>query len=284
MLHKIWRAGRFELSLRRPLVMAIVNVTPDSFSDGGAHADPAAALRHARRLLDEGADILDVGGESTRPGAPALSHDQEWSRIGAVLAELVRWKVPVSVDTYHPRTMAAALELGVDIINDICALRRGDAQRIVAASPAGVCLMHMQGEPGTMQAAPHYADVVGEVHAFLLEQARPLLERGVDPARICLDPGFGFGKTREHNLALARELERLAAEPYALLVGVSRKSLLGSARPPEQRLAGSLGAALACVAGGANVVRVHDVAATVDALQAWQAMRGPAAPIHSESQ
>lgn len=275
----VWQTARFALDLARPLVMGIVNATPDSFSDGGAHADAAAAVAHARTLLDQGADILDVGGESTRPGSGDPGPEEEWRRIGPVLREIVTWGVPVSVDTRHAATMARALELGVDIINDIAALRAPGALDVAAGSDAGVCLMHMQGEPGTMQARPRYDDVVAEVAAFLAERTAALTQRGVAAARICLDPGFGFGKELEHNLALGRGLEALCAGPHPVLIGVSRKSMIGAVtgRPVDQRLAGSLGAALACVAAGAAVVRVHDVAATVDALRMWTAMRPGAA-------
>lgn len=254
--------------------MGIVNVTPDSFSDGGRHADVAGAVAHAGRLLDEGADILDIGGESTRPGATPLDAQAEWARVGPVLEELVRWGRPVSIDTYHPENMRRALALGVDIINDIQALRMGDAARIVADSPAGICLMHMQGEPGTMQQAPRYVDVVREVDAFLTERAQAVMGLGVAVGRLCLDPGFGFGKTFEHNLALAHGLPRIVAHGMPVLVGVSRKSMLGAAvtRPPGERLAASLAAALACIAAGARIVRVHDVAQTVDAVKVWSAM------------
>jgi dihydropteroate synthase len=270
-----WSAGRFELALSRVHVMGIVNVTPDSFSDGGRHADTEAALRHARRLLDEGADILDVGGESTRPGAQPVDADEEWRRVGPLLRELVAWRVPLSIDTYQLPTMARALELGVDIVNDVGALRAPGAEALVAGSTAGVCLMHMQGEPREMQRAPHYEDVVAEVAAFLRARVDALRARGVRAARLCVDPGFGFGKTLEHNLALARGLRTIAALGQPLLVGVSRKSMIGglAARPPAERLPGSLAAALACVAAGAQVVRVHDVAATCDALKVWSAMR-----------
>jgi len=270
-----WQTGRFSLQLHRPLVMGIVNVTPDSFSDGGQHAEPRTAIAHAQTLLDQGADILDIGGESSRPGSPRLSHAQEWDRISLVLRELVRWNVPVSVDTYHPDTMRRALDMGVDIINDIHALRIPDALDVVAASTAGVCLMHMQGEPGTMQQAPHYVDIGREVRAFLLDRAQALTARGVGASRIALDPGFGFGKTLEHNLALAHALGGLVAEGYPVLIGVSRKSMLGEllGRRVDDRLAGSLAAALACIASGAQIVRVHDVGPTVDAIKVWRAMR-----------
>lgn len=271
-----WSAGRYTLDLQRPLVMGIVNVTPDSFSDGGQHADPQSAIRHAQDLVEAGADILDVGGESTRPGSLRLSQEDEWARIGPVLKETVRWGVPISVDTYQPQTMRLALDLGVDIINDIHALRRPQAETIVAASAAGVCLMHMQGEPGNMQQSPHYDDVVDEVRDFLVQRAESLLSLGVAKERITLDPGFGFGKTLEHNLDLARGLPVLVAEDYPVLVGVSRKSMVGGVlgRSVQDRLPGSLAAALACVANGARIVRVHDVGATVDAIKVWSALRG----------
>ena len=269
-----WHAGRFILPLQRPLVMGIVNVTPDFFSDGGRHAHALPALRHAQALVEEGADILDIGGESSRPGSPRLTHAQEGARIGPVLEEAVRWNVPVSVDTYQPETMRRALDLGVDIINDIHALQRPGALETVAKSDAGVCLMHMQGEPESMQHAPHYADVVGEVSRFLLARAASVESLGVDRSRIALDPGFGFGKALEHNLTLAKRLPELAQSGYPLLVGVSRKSMVGAltGREVAARLPGSLAAALACVAAGAQIVRVHDVAPTVDAIKVWHAM------------
>ncbi len=273
---RVWQAGRFALELRRTLLMGIVNLTPDSFSDGGQHAAPAAALAHARRLLDEGADLLDLGAESTRPGAVPVGDEEEWRRLEPVLRELVSWKVPLSVDTYHPRTMRAALEMGADVVNDVWALRRPGALEAVAASPAaGACLMHMQGEPSTMQQAPHYDDVAAEVTGFLGQRVQALRQAGVALERLCVDPGFGFGKTREHNLQLARRLGQLRGLGCALLVGVSRKSMLAatSGQAPRERVAASLGAALACVAAGAQVLRVHDVAATRDAVRTFEAMR-----------
>lgn len=274
---RVWQAGRFALGLQRTLLMGIVNLTPDSFSDGGMHEAPAPALEHARRLLDEGADILDVGAESTRPGAQPVADDEEWRRLEPVLRELVTWKVPLSVDTYHPRTMQAALALGVDIVNDVHALRRpGAVQAVARSASAGACLMHMQGEPPDMQRQPRYADVVSEVRDFLRQRVRELQRAGVGAERLCVDPGFGFGKTREHNLQLARGLSEFTGLGCALLVGVSRKSMLAatSGQAPRERVAASLGAALACVAAGADIVRVHDVAATRDALRTFEAMRG----------
>ena len=271
-----WQAGRFTLALDRPLVMGIVNVTPDSFSDGGQHADATLALRHAQSLLDAGADILDIGGESSRPGSPRLTHAQEWARIGPVLTEVVRWNVPVSVDTYQPETMQCALNLGVDIINDIHALQRPGALEAVAQSGAGVCLMHMQGNPESMQQAPHYTDVVGEVTEFLLARAAATEAMGVDRSRIALDPGFGFGKTLEHNLTLAQRLNALVQTGYPLLVGLSRKSLIGAltGRDVADRLPGSLAAVLASIASGVHIVRVHDVGPTQDAIKVWRALHG----------
>jgi len=270
-----WQTGRFTLQLHRPLVMGIVNVTPDSFSDGGQHADAVLALRHAQTLVEQGADILDIGGESSRPGSPRLSHAQEWARIAPVLQETVRWNVPVSVDTYQPETMRRALDLGADIINDIHALQRPGALEVVAASKAGVCLMHMQGDPASMQQAPHYADVLGEVREFLWSRVAAAESMGIDRSRIALDPGFGFGKTLEHNLTLAKGLPALAQSGYPVLVGVSRKSMIGAltGRDVGERLPGSLGAVLACVAAGAQIVRVHDVGPTCDAIKVWNAMR-----------
>ena len=270
-----WQAGRFTLQLHRPLVMGIVNVTPDSFSDGGQHADAVLALRHAQTLVEQGADILDIGGESSRPGSPRLSHAQEWARIAPVLQETVRWNVPVSVDTYQPETMRRALDLGADIINDIHALQRPGALEVVAASKAGVCLMHMQGDPASMQQAPHYADVLGEVREFLWSRAAAAESMGIDRSRIALDPGFGFGKTLEHNLTLAKGLPALVQSGYPVLVGLSRKSMIGAltGRDVGQRLPGSLAAVLACVAAGAHIVRVHDVGPTCDAIKVWNAMR-----------
>ncbi len=271
-----WSAGRFQLTLSRPLVMGIVNVTPDSFSDGGQHDDASSAIRHASALVEAGADILDIGGESTRPGSRAVDAEVEWARIGPVLLEALRWGVPISLDSYKPETMRRALDLGVDIVNDVYALRMPGAEAIVAASQAGVCLMHMQGEPGTMQLQPDYGDVVAEVRDFLLQRTAALLALGVPAARLCLDPGFGFGKSLAHNIALAQGLEALVSCGYPVLVGVSRKSMIGgtSGRPVAERLPGSLAAALACIAAGARIVRVHDVAATVDALNVWTALRG----------
>lgn len=274
----IWQTARFEIDLARPKVMGIVNVTPDSFSDGGAHDDASSALAHCERLLAEGADILDIGGESTRPGAATPSLDEELRRVLPVVRGAVRLGCPVSVDTSRPEVMRAALELGADIVNDVRALQRTGAVAALAAHPAaGVCLMHMRGEPGSMQQDTDYADVVLEVRDFLLARARVLQEAGVAGRRIVLDPGIGFAKTPAQNLALlSRQRELLAGHTHPLLVGWSRKSTLGvvTGRPVGERLAASVAAALAAVHRGASVVRVHDVAATVDALKVWQAAHG----------
>jgi dihydropteroate synthase len=269
-----WQTTRFAIDLSRPRVMGIVNVTPDSFSDGGRHADTTAALQHAQRLVDEGADILDIGGESTRPGAPTVPADEEWARIEGVLRGAMGWGVPLSVDTCKPEVMQRALDLGADIINDVQALGAPGALDVVARHPScGVCVMHMKGSPATMQDAPVYDDVLDEVGHFLQARLQALTAAGIEPERITLDPGIGFGKTPAHNLALLRRQKELLRLGRPLLLGWSRKSTLGevTGRPVEQRLAASLAAALAAVKQGAGVVRVHDVAQTVDALRVWEA-------------
>jgi len=267
-----WQTTRYDIDLSRPRVMGIVNITPDSFSDGGRHGDTRSALAHCEQLLREGADILDLGGESSRPGAGALPLDEELNRLLPVLREAIRLGVPVSVDTYKPAVMRAALDTGADIINDIFALRSPGAEAVVAAHPrCGLCLMHMQGEPRSMQAAPHYDDVAAEVRGFLQERAERLRVQGVAAARVVLDPGYGFGKSVEHNFELLRRQAELLALGYPVLAGWSRKSSLGAVtgRPVDERLAASVAAALAAVERGARLVRVHDVAATVDALKVW---------------
>jgi dihydropteroate synthase len=269
-----WQTSRYRIALDRPLVMGIVNVTPDSFSDGGRFAREADALAHCDALLAEGADILDIGGESTRPGARTPSLDEELARVMPVLRHAVTLGVPVSVDTSRPELMRAALELGADIVNDVRALQRPGAIDVLAAHPsAGVCLMHMQGEPGSMQAEPAYADVVREVGDFLGARLAALRARGIADERIVLDPGIGFGKTVEHNLELMRRQRELLSLGRPLLVGWSRKSTLGAitGKPVGERLAASVAAALAAAQRGAAVLRVHDVGATVDALKVWHA-------------
>ena len=273
-MHRFWQTTRFRIDLSRPQVMGIVNVTPDSFSDGGRHADTARALAHCERLVKEGADILDIGGESTRPGAAPVPLEQELQRVLPVLEGALALGVPVSVDTIKPEVMQRALERGVDIVNDIHALTRPGAVEAVAAHPdAGVCLMHMRGDPATMQQRPAYDDVVAEVVAFLRERLQVVQAHGVAAERIVLDPGIGFGKSVEHNLELMRRQRELLALGHPLLLGWSRKSTLGAltGRPVEERLAASVAAALASVQQGARIVRVHDVAPTVDALKVWGA-------------
>lgn len=251
--------------------MGVVNVTPDSFSDGGRFLDPAAAVAHARRLAEEGADILDIGGESTRPGAAPVSEDEELKRILPVLRALQ--DLPVSVDTRRPRVMRAALEAGASMINDVDALSAPGALEAVAGSDCAVCLMHKKGEPATMQHDPHYDDVVREVRGFLDRRIEAAKAAGIAAERIVVDPGFGFGKTAAHNLVLLKHLRALSEFP--LLVGLSRKSTLGSitGRPVEERLAGSLAVALLALQGGATILRVHDVSETKDVVAVWQAYR-----------
>ena len=270
-----WQTTRFQLDLARPLVMGIVNVTPDSFSDGGQHDQAATALAHAERLLKEGAHLLDIGGESSRPGAPALSEEEEWRRIEPVLTECLRWQVPISLDTYKPATMRRALDLGVDIINDIWALRQPGAVSAVADSACGVCVMHMHGEPQTMQLQPLQGDATQAVRAFLQERVSVLAAAGVVNERIALDPGVGFGKTVEQNFSLLAQQAALQLPGHPWLVGWSRKSSLGAVTGLDlsQRLIPSVAAAVLAVERGAHIVRVHDVAETVAALAVWQAAR-----------
>ncbi len=270
----LWQTTRFSIDLAMPRVMGIVNLTPDSFSDGGMHG---GALAHCERLLTEGADMLDLGGESTRPGAEPVALGDELARVLPVLREAVRLGVPISIDTYKTEVMRAALDLGVDIVNDIKALRAPGALDVVAAHPAcGVCLMHMRGdEPRTMQdGEPGYDDVVASVREFLRERLEALRARGVAAERVVLDPGIGFGKRSEHNLALLARQSELMALGRPLLAGWSRKSTLGRVIGREalgERLVASVAAALAAVQRGARIVRVHDVQATVDALAVWRA-------------
>ena len=269
-----WLTTRFDIDLTQPRVMGIVNVTPDSFSDGGRHASTKLALAHCERLLAEGADLLDIGGESTRPGALAVPLDEELARVLPVLEGALKLGCPISVDTRHPEVMRAVLALGIDIVNDIDALQAPGALDVVAAhGRCGVCLMHMHGTPQTMQARPTYDDVVEEVGAFLRERVLALEARGVAGARIVLDPGIGFGKRPEHNVALLRRQREFLALGRPLLVGWSRKSTLGviTGRDVADRQAASVAAALAAVQHGARIVRVHDVAQTVDALKVWSA-------------
>lgn len=273
----VFACGRFSLSLERPLLMGILNVTPDSFSDGGSYNRLDAALAHAERLLADGADILDIGGESTRPGAPYVSPEEELQRVLPLLQRLAALQVPLSLDTRRTSVMRAALQAGaVDLINDVSALEDDGALALVAAANVGICLMHKQGNPDTMQQQPDYADVVQEVGGYLARRIELCLENGIARDRLLADPGFGFGKTLQHNLELLRalpQLEALAGAP--LLVGMSRKSMLGAITgelQPDQRLGASVAAALLAAQRGAKVIRVHDVKATHQALQVWQAL------------
>jgi len=271
----VWRTARFAIDLASPRVMGIVNLTPDSFSDGGAHATVADAVRHCARLVDEGADILDIGGESTRPGSPPLPLEQELARVLPVLREAVGMGVPVSIDTYKPEVMRAALDLGADIVNDVWALRQPGARAAVAAHPScGICLMHMHRDPQTMQKAPMQGDVVPQVRDFLEREAQALTALGVDRRRIVIDPGIGFGKTVAQNFSLLARQRELMAGGWPLLAGWSRKSSLGAASGIEDagaRMVPSVAAALLAVERGAAIVRVHDVRDTVAALAVWRA-------------
>ena len=262
--------GRFQLDLTRPNVMGIVNVTPDSFSDGGKYSSVERAVEHALQLIAEGADILDIGGESTRPGAAPVGLDEELRRVIPVIEALSKvTTVPISIDTYKPEVMRASIQAGADIVNDICALREDGALEIVTNSNAGVCLMHMQGKPQTMQINPQYTDVVTEVKQFLADRVEACLAHGIARERIMLDPGFGFGKTTAHNVALIQHLGSFVELGFPLLVGLSRKSVLGriAGGDEQQRLHAGLAASVISVMKGAKIVRVHDVKATVDALK-----------------
>jgi dihydropteroate synthase len=280
-----WQTTRFELDLARPWVMGIVNLTPDSFSDGGQHAQGSQALRHAELMLREGAGILDVGAESTRPGAQGVPLDEELARLMPFLREAVRWQVPISVDTYKPEVMQAVLDLGVDIVNDIWALRQPGAERVVAAHPScGVCLMHMHRDPQTMQLQTMSGDVVSAVQQFLQARMQNLLVQGVDASRLVLDPGIGFGKTVVQNFELLARQSVLMEAGRPLMAAWSRKSSLGAVLaqdgpipPPSERLSASVAAALMAVERGARLVRVHDVKPTVDALRVWQALQSASA-------
>lgn len=270
MLH----CGKFHFDLARPLVMGIVNVTPDSFSDGGRHATTIAAIVHARQLIKEGADILDIGGESTRPGAASVSEQEELERVLPVIEGLRGISIPISIDTWKPEVMRAALAAGASMVNDINALQAPGALDLVAGSDAAVCLMHKQGDPHNMQQQPHYQDVVAEVNMFLHKRIAAVEATGIARERILIDPGFGFGKTLAHNLDLLRGLKEFLALGVPLLAGLSRKSMLGAitGREVGDRVAASVAAALLAVQRGAAIVRVHDVRETVDALKVWDAV------------
>lgn len=270
------RCGSHTLDLSQPIVMGILNVTPDSFSDGGRFIDSSQALDHAQRMLEAGAAIIDVGGESTRPGAADVSEEQELRRVIPVIDALAtRFSVPISVDTSKPGVMTAAVEAGATLINDVRALREPGAIEAAARTDAAVCLMHMQGQPRSMQLEPHYDNVVAEVKAFLVDRAAACEAAGIARDRLVLDPGIGFGKRVEHNLALLAHLPALAATGLPLMIGVSRKSMFQVllARRVDQRLAGGLAVATAAMLSGAAILRVHDVAETVDAVKVVQALR-----------
>ena len=280
MTQPTWQAGRFRIDLSTPKIMGIVNLTPDSFSDGGTYSRSArAALAHAERLLAEGAHILDIGGESTRPGAAHVSPEEEWVRLQPVVEEIAKWNVPLSVDTRRSAIMQRLLGDGLsDIINDISALEDNGAIELLAAHPdTGICLMHMQGLPETMQNNPQYQDVVAEVAGYLKARAQACRAAGIRSERIMLDPGIGFGKNLQHNIQLMRHLPDLQAQTgLPLLVGVSRKRMIGEITgeaEPAQRIHGSVAAALYAAERGAAILRVHDVKATADALKVWQALR-----------
>ena len=274
---RTWKAGRFELKYThgKPLIMGIVNVTPDSFSDGGKFFHTLKAIDHARQLLESGANILDVGGESTRPGAAGVDVDEEWARVSDVLRELISWNVPVSIDTMKATVMARAVDLGVDILNDVNGFRDEGAEQVLTQSAAGAVVMHMNGEPRTMQNSPVYVDVVYEVADFLKSRIIDLEQLGVAANRILVDPGFGFGKTLQHNIDLMRATEHFSSLGAGVLVGVSRKRMIADLTgqtDPAARVSGSVAAAIYAAQQGAAVVRVHDVRETADALKVWSTL------------
>ncbi len=272
----IWQCGRYHLELSRPYVMGILNMTPDSFSDGGQYLDPQLAIDRAHQMIADGADIIDIGGESTRPNSPKVCTCDELSRIIPAIEALLDCGVPLSIDTQKPYVMREVLNMGVDIINDINGFNSPVAIDAIADSKAGLCIMHMQGTPQTMQDNPQYTDVVGEVGLFLHKQVQRLLTAGVNRERICLDPGFGFGKTLEHNRTLMQNLHGLQptdAPEFPMLIGVSRKRMIATITAHEgiqDRMAGSVAAALWALQHGAHIVRVHDVAQTIDAIRTWR--------------
>ena len=270
----ILQCGKYRLAFDRPLIMGVVNVTPDSFSDGGHYQGHDAAVAHARRLIDEGADLLDIGGESTRPGATAVSLEEERRRVLPVLEALLPANIPLSIDTQKPELMREAAAAGAAMINDVNGFEALGALQSVSGSDCAVCIMHKQGQPQTMQQAPQYRDVVAEVDAYLHARMVAAEAAGIAPSRLVIDPGFGFGKTLEHNMLLLRELDRLAATGVPVLAGLSRKSMIGAltGREVGDRVFGSVAAALIAAQRGAAILRVHDVAATRDALAVWKAV------------
>lgn len=269
----MFHCGRFTFALDRPLVMGIINITPDSFSGDGLRSDTTRAIEQGLAMRAAGADLLDLGGESTRPGAEPVSAEEEMARVLPVLAGLRDCGAAISVDTMKPEVMTAVLAAGADMINDVGALRAPGAMEAVAGATCGICLMHMQGTPRSMQDQPHYDDVVGEVVGFLAQRRAACMQAGIDPRRILIDPGFGFGKTLQHNVDLFKRIDHLA-DMAPVLVGVSRKSMLGhiTGRPVQERLVASATAVLLAAMRGAAILRVHDVAATVDALKIWQTL------------
>ena len=278
MSHSYLQCGRYRFSMlpqSRPLVMGILNATPDSFSDGGKFQNLDLALSRAEQMISEGVDIIDIGGESTRPGSQALPLEEELRRILPLIYAVRDCGKPLSIDTYKPEVMRQALEAGADMINDINAFRIEGALRTVRESNCGICIMHMQREPQTMQHEPHYDDVSREVSSFLRDRVSAAESEGIVLSRICVDPGFGFGKNLEHNIALLRDIGRIERDTgVPVLAGMSRKSMIGAmtGKPVDQRLAGSIAAALAAVARGARIVRVHDVSETLDAIRVWHAV------------
>lgn len=270
------RCATQTLDLTRPVVMGVLNVTPDSFSDGGRFLDVEAAVAHGRRMVEEGAGIIDVGGESTRPGADPVSVEEEIRRVVPVVERLrAQTNAVISVDTSKPQVMLAAAEAGAGLLNDVRAFSEPHALEAAAATQCALCVMHMQGDPRTMQLDPHYDDVVSEVRAFLLQRVAVCRAAGVAADRIAIDPGFGFGKTLSHNLELLRHLRQLGTE-WPIMVGLSRKSFVGriTGRPPGDRVHGSVALAMMAVLNGANIVRVHDVGPTIDALKTVVAVQG----------
>ncbi|GGI16022.1 dihydropteroate synthase [Oxalicibacterium faecigallinarum] len=277
-MQKKLQCGRFQFSFekrRRPLVMGILNVTPDSFSDGGRYGSLDAALSHAEMMIDAGADMIDIGGESSRPGSQPLPLQQELDRVMPLVFALRDLDVPLSIDTYKPVVMRETLAAGADMINDINGFRGEGAWDAVKDSDCGLCIMHMQKDPQSMQQNPEYTDIVAEIRDFLKLQVAQAQQMGIAPERLCIDPGFGFGKTLQHNVTLFQHIGQLQNElALPMLVGVSRKTMIGTLidKPVEQRMAGSVAAALAAASHGARIVRVHDVAETVDALKVWEAL------------
>ncbi|WP_394779304.1 dihydropteroate synthase [Undibacterium sp.] len=278
-MNSYFQCGRYRFAMQgkqfRPLVMGVLNVTPDSFSDGGQYAALDSAITHAEQMIEDGVDIIDIGGESSRPGAPVLPLEEELRRVMPIIYALRDCGKPLSIDTYKPEVMQEAILAGVDLVNDINGFRDPRAVQLAANSDVALCVMHMQNTPSDMQLNPEYGDVNEEVMDFLRQRVDALTAAGIERDRISIDPGFGFGKTLQHNVDMLKNISNFQQQlQLPLLAGLSRKSMIGAitGKPVERRMAGSLGAALAAVAQGAKIVRVHDVAETVDALKVWQAM------------